>query len=77
MPRYFFDFYDAKHVTVDDVGEELPNLEAAQMVAAKSVVDAMRDHTQRRADRAVTIEIRDVVGPVLRVSGSIVTKPVS
>jgi hypothetical protein len=77
MPRYFFDFHDAKHVTVDDVGEELPSLEAAQKIAAKAVGDAIRDHAHHSIDGAVTIEIRDVVGPVLRVFGSIVTKPVS
>jgi hypothetical protein len=77
MPRYFFDFHDAKHVTVDDVGEELPNLEAAQKVAGKMVGEAIRDHTNHSVDGAVHIEIRDVIGPVLRVFGSIVTKPVS
>jgi hypothetical protein len=77
MPRYFFDLHDAKHVTVDDVGEELPNLEAAQKQALKAVGEAIRDHTHHGASGAVTIEIRDVVGPVLRVSGTIVTKHVS
>jgi uncharacterized protein DUF6894 len=33
MPRYYFEFYDDKGVTIDDEGDELPGLNTARSVA--------------------------------------------
>lgn len=71
MPRYYFDLLDGDILAVDEEGLELPNLQAAQAEAAKSLADMARDAlhdsaaTPRRQDMA--IDVRDAAGPVTQV----------
>lgn len=44
MPRYFFNTFDSESRShVDDVGEELPNREAAWEAATRYAADVLRD----------------------------------
>ncbi len=44
MPRYFFNIFNGDDVDHrDDVGEDLPNLEAAWQTATRFAADCLRD----------------------------------
>ena len=43
MTRYFFDIRDGDEFIVDQEGTELPHVEAAQIEAAHSLADMVRD----------------------------------
>jgi hypothetical protein len=43
MTRYFFDIRDGDEFIVDQEGMELPHVEAAQIEAAHSLADMVRD----------------------------------
>lgn len=48
MPLYFFDTRDGDDFIEDDVGLELPDLERAKIVAAKSLAELARDASRQR-----------------------------
>jgi len=43
MPVYFFDTHDDETFIEDDIGIDLPNLEAAKAEAARSLAELARD----------------------------------
>jgi uncharacterized protein DUF6894 len=69
MAVYYFDLRDGDAFAVDDQGMELRDVEAAQAEAARSLAgiawDVMR-FTGAQAQQ-MTIEVRDVHGPVMDV----------
>jgi hypothetical protein len=42
MKRYYFDIRDGDKLVVDEEGMELPDVEAAQEVAARTLADLVR-----------------------------------
>ena len=58
MTRYFFDYRDANGVTRDEVGEDLPSVDAARELALVALGDAARDFSRRGREDHLTIEIR-------------------
>ena len=73
MTRYFFDYRDASGVVIrDEVGEELPSINAAREQALVALGDAARDLTRQGREDRLTIEIRDgehvVAGAVVTVA---------
>ena len=70
MPRYYFDLYDDSGLYPDDEGLELPSLDDARQEAAHSLADMLRDAVRSgtgRAHRRMSVEVRNDVGPVIRV----------
>ena len=72
MPRYYFDMLEGDDIVPDDEGLELDSLEAVQEEAARSLADMARDairkHNGAQRHRAIAIEVRDDIGPILRVA---------
>ncbi|MEH2537108.1 MULTISPECIES: DUF6894 family protein [unclassified Bradyrhizobium] len=70
MPRYYFDLCDNDELAVDDEGLELPNLQAVQIEAARSLVDMAKHAIWSKAETVLrhrmAIEVRDEKGPVLQ-----------
>lgn len=66
MPRYFFDTRDNETLVEDDVGLELPDLEAVKAQAAVSLTELARDVLPGSIRRTLTVEVRDERQPVLR-----------
>ncbi|MFG3598308.1 DUF6894 family protein [Bradyrhizobium sp. RDI18] len=70
MKRYYFDLRDGDAVSVDEKGLELPDIEAVQEEAARSLVDMAKDAVRGRRfsgfGRGMEIEVRDEDGPVLQ-----------
>ena len=70
MKRYYFDLRDGNAVARDEEGVELPDIEAAQEEAARSLADmardAIRSRTQHARGRHMAIQVRDDTGPVLQ-----------
>jgi hypothetical protein len=63
MPRYYFDVEDGQGVHTDDVGLDLPNMDAAIVEARRALADMTRETLM--ADGALSIVIRDgLEGPV-------------
>jgi hypothetical protein len=50
MKRYYFDLREGDTLAVDDDGLELPNLQAVQVEAARSLVDMARHAVWTKAD---------------------------
>jgi hypothetical protein len=70
MPRYYFDLRDDRGLFPDDEGVELPGIDAAREEAAHSLADMLRDAVRDGTGRAVrhmSVEVRNDVGPVIRV----------
>jgi hypothetical protein len=70
MRRYYFDYRDAKGVTLDEEGFDLPDLAAVQWEAVLSLVDKSRN-TRTASFELLTdlaIEVRDEAGPVMQVT---------
>jgi hypothetical protein len=69
MTRYYFDLRDNGELAVDEEGLELPNLQAVQIEAARSLVDMAKHAIWTKADTVLdhrmAIEVRDESGPVL------------
>jgi hypothetical protein len=70
MPRYYFDLCDDSGHYPDDEGLELPSIDAARQEAAHSLADMLRDAVREgtgRAVRQMSVEVRNDVGPIIRV----------
>ncbi len=71
MPRYYFDLLDGDVLASDEEGIELPDFQAVQAEAAKSLADMARDAVHNLAatpgKHDMAIEVRDAGGPVMLV----------
>ncbi len=63
VPLYFFDTRDGD--TRDDIGLELPDLEAVKAQAALSLAELARDVLPGSMRREIVIEVRDERRPVM------------
>ena len=70
MARYFFDFRSSgSSSSIDEEGQDLPDMEAAHGMAIGALSDAIRDIAiEGSKDQQFAIEVRDEFGPVLRIS---------
>lgn len=66
MARYFFDTRDNADFIEDDVGLDLPDLEAAKTQAAVALAELARDVLPGSTLRTLIVEVRDERQPVLR-----------
>lgn len=66
MPLYFFDTRDNDIFIEDDVGVELPDLEAVKAQAALSLAELARDVLPGNLRRDLAVEARDERQPVLK-----------
>ena len=58
MPHYFFDTRDDDTFIDDDVGVDLPDLEAAKAVAATSLAELARDVIAGASRRVLVVYVR-------------------
>jgi hypothetical protein len=65
MVRYFFDIREGDNFVPDDEGIELPHVEAAQMEAARSRANLVRDKVASQPFSLMAIQVRDSDGPVV------------
>jgi hypothetical protein len=65
MALYFFDTRDNDDFIADDVGLDLPDLEAVKVHAASGLADLARDVLPGSIKRTLTVEARDERQPVL------------
>ena len=66
MTLYFFDTRDNGDVLVDDVGLELPNLDAVKVQAARSLAQIALDVLPGSIKRTLGVDVRDAEGqPVM------------
>ena len=65
MPLYFFNTRDGDIFIEDDVGLELPDLDAVKIQAALSLAEFARDVIPGSDRRVLIVEVRDEHGPVL------------
>ena len=66
--RYYFDFRDNDEFGPDEVGAEFPSLESGKIEAARALAELAKDVLPGSIVRALSIEVRNHLGPVLRVS---------
>lgn len=59
---YFFDVHDGDDFDPDEIGTDLPSMEAAKSMAARALVDLARDNTEALVSRRLTLEVRDAEG---------------
>jgi hypothetical protein len=67
MPRYYFDTRDGHTFVQDDIGVELPDIEAARDQAAVALAEMAKEALPGSVRRALSIEVRDDA-PVLTTS---------
>lgn len=65
MMRYFFDIRQGDNFIPDDEGIELPHVEAAQMEAARSLANLVRDKVDSQPFSLMAIQVRDSDSPVV------------
>lgn len=69
MAHYFFDFKSLNTESLDTVGVELSDAEAAHDMALGALVDAARDAViEGSLDQRFAVEVRNGIGPVLEVT---------
>ena len=66
VPHYFFDTRDDDVFIEDDVGLELPHLDAVKSQAALSLAELARDVLPGSMARNLAVEARDECHPVMR-----------
>lgn len=71
MPTYYFDYREPDGLFADQVGYDLPDMEAARRLALSALGEATRDLTAEGRVGRLMLEVRDGVGPVLTLSASI------
>lgn len=59
MARYYFDTRDDDDVICDDIGLELPDIQAVTKVAAKSLAELASDVLPRVTSRCLGVDVRD------------------
>jgi hypothetical protein len=64
MMRYFFDIREGDKFVPDDEGIELPHVEAAQMEAARSLANLVRDKADSQPFSLMAVQVRDSDGLV-------------
>lgn len=68
MSCYYFDLRDDDGFAPDDDGLELPNVQAVQKEAARTLTDATRDALLRPINPVrIAVEVRDDSGPVMQI----------
>jgi hypothetical protein len=67
MPRYYFDERDNEKFVIDDDGIEIDSLEHVKAEASRAMADFAKDVLPGSLVRVLAIEVRDNLGPVLRV----------
>ena len=65
VPRYFFHTRDGQTVFRDDVGVELPDLEAAKLIASDSLAELAREVIPGTDRRVLIVEVTDERRPLL------------
>jgi len=65
--RYFFDIRDDQLIP-DEEGMILPDIEAAQEEATRTLTDLVREAMRAESAGGMTIEVRSQHGPVLEAS---------
>jgi hypothetical protein len=69
MQRYYFDIhFGGESASTDEEGTELSSVEAAQNEAIRALFSDALDMMRGRHVRALSINVRDDLGPVLRAS---------
>ena len=68
MAKYFFDVQDNDSFYPDDVGVELPSIETVKAQASRTMGEIAKDVLPGSEVRTLAIEVRDDLGPVLRVA---------
>jgi len=67
MPRYYFDERDNEKFVIDDDGVEIDTFEHVKAEASRAMADFAKDVLPGSVVRVLAIEVRDKLGPVLRV----------
>jgi len=68
MVRYFFDVRDNDSFYPDDVGVELPSIDTVKAQAGRTMGEIAKDVLPGSEVRTLAIEVRDDLGPILRVA---------
>jgi hypothetical protein len=68
MVRYFFDIRDNERFYPDDVGVELSSIDKVKAEASRAMGEIAKDALPGSEVRILAIEVRDDLGPVLRVT---------
>lgn len=68
MARYYFDYHDNDEVDPDEVGTEYASMEEVKAEASKALAEMARDVLPGSVVRILAIEVRNDLGPALRVS---------
>ena len=74
MPRYFFDIEDRDGSFPDEVGLELPDMDAAIFEARRALADMAKDMLVGDMDGSVQIHIRDGAEGPVRLSVEMLTE---
>lgn len=65
--RYFFDMRENDEIAIDEIGLELPNIQAAEVEGAQSLADLARELQQQSEPRpSLSVEVRTDSGPLFK-----------
>jgi hypothetical protein len=67
MARYYFDTRDNERFVSDDEGVDIASFEQVKVEASRAMADFAKDVLPGCVVRTLAIEVRDRLGPVLRV----------
>ena len=67
MPRCYFDYHEPSGTIPDEVGHDLPGIDAVRKLALTALGEATRDFTAGGRTGRMVLEVREETGPVLTV----------
>ncbi|WP_028136645.1 DUF6894 family protein [Bradyrhizobium japonicum] len=68
MPRYYFDSRDNDRFIADDEGLDFSSLDDVKAQATTALTELAKDVLPSSVIRTLAIEVRDDLGPVLRIA---------
>ena len=66
MARYYFDTRENGNLITDEIGVDLPGIEAARNEAARSLAELALDVLPSTVRKELAVEVRDESHPVVR-----------
>lgn len=76
MVRFYFDCQDGR-ATIDDHGEEFPDVEAAKHEACLVLGEMTKEFLSSCEEGQLAVRIRDQRGPILEITANIQAKPLA
>ncbi|WP_342738905.1 hypothetical protein [Bradyrhizobium sp. B117] len=65
MPKFFFDLYNTRDITIDDEGIDLAGIDAVRRLAMEALGQPILDDANETSAGTTKVVVRDTIGRVI------------